>query len=97
MIYAFIAWQLAADTYLTKLQRLQNTVHRAIVNSSRRSLIHELLVAFDISCVMQAGSKRTSYETTKMHILATLVQAKTHTKSIRHFNLAVGLNNCAGV
>jgi hypothetical protein len=40
--YAFPAWEFAADTYLMKLQRLQNGVLRIIGNIDRRTLVRDL-------------------------------------------------------
>jgi hypothetical protein len=48
MTYACPAWEFAADTYLLKLQRLQNKVLRTIGHFPRRTPVHELHVAFKI-------------------------------------------------
>jgi hypothetical protein len=51
MTYACPAWEFAADTYLLKLQRLQNKVLRTIGHFPRRTPVRELHVAFDIPYV----------------------------------------------
>jgi hypothetical protein len=51
MTYAYPAWEFAADTYLLKLQRLQNRVLRTIGNFPRRTPVRELHVAFKIPYV----------------------------------------------
>jgi hypothetical protein len=45
------AWEFAADTFLLKLQRLQNSVLCTIGNFPRRTPIRELHVAFKIPYV----------------------------------------------
>jgi hypothetical protein len=49
MTYACPTWDFAADTYLMKLQRLQNKVLHTIGNFSRCTPVCELYVAFNIS------------------------------------------------
>jgi hypothetical protein len=51
MAYACPAWELAADTYLLKLQRLQNKVHRTIENFPRNIPVRDLNAAFNLSYV----------------------------------------------
>jgi hypothetical protein len=51
MIYACPAWELAADTYLVKLQRLQNKVLRTIWNFPRCRPFRDLHTAFNLSYV----------------------------------------------
>jgi hypothetical protein len=51
MTYACPAWEFAADTYLLKLQRLQNKFLRTIGHFPRRTPIRELYVAFEIPYV----------------------------------------------
>jgi hypothetical protein len=48
MTYACPTWDLAADTHLMKLQRLQNKVLRTIGNFPRRTPVRELHKAFSI-------------------------------------------------
>jgi hypothetical protein len=67
MTYACPAWEFAADTYLLKLQRLQNKVLRTIGHFPRRTPVRELHVAFDIRTFMIsslncAGNRQKSYE-----------------------------------
>jgi hypothetical protein len=51
MTCACPAWEFAAETYLLKLQRLQNKVLRTIGNLTRRTLVCEMHVAFQIPYV----------------------------------------------
>jgi hypothetical protein len=51
MTYVCPAWEFAAEIYLLKLQHLQNKVLRTIGNLSRRTLVHEMHVAFQIPYV----------------------------------------------
>jgi hypothetical protein len=48
MTYACPAWELAAESHLLKLQRLQNRVMRTIGNFPRRTSVRDLHVAFQI-------------------------------------------------
>jgi hypothetical protein len=48
MNYACPAWELAADTYLLKLQRLQNKVHCTIGNFLRFTPVCDLHKAFNL-------------------------------------------------
>jgi hypothetical protein len=47
MTYACPAWELAADTYLLKLQLLQNEVLRTIGNFPRSTPVHNLHTVFN--------------------------------------------------
>jgi hypothetical protein len=51
MTYACPAWELAADTYLLKLQRLQNQVPRTIGNFPRRKPASDMHTAFNLPYV----------------------------------------------
>jgi hypothetical protein len=51
MTYGFPAWEFASDTYLLKLQRLQNSVLRTTGSFPRRTPIRELHVAFKMPYV----------------------------------------------
>jgi hypothetical protein len=51
MTYAYLAWELAADTYLLKLQHLQNTVLHPTGNIPRSTPIHDLHTAFKLPYV----------------------------------------------
>jgi hypothetical protein len=53
MIYACPAWELAADTYLLKLQRLQNKVLRAPMGIFRDTSVRDMQVAFQIPYVYE--------------------------------------------
>jgi hypothetical protein len=48
MTYVFPAWEFVADTYMLKLQRLENKVLRTIGNCPRRTPVRELHKAFNI-------------------------------------------------
>jgi hypothetical protein len=48
MTYACPAWEFAEETYLLKLQRLQNKVHRTIGSFPRRTSVHDMHMAFQI-------------------------------------------------
>jgi hypothetical protein len=63
MIYACSAWEFGAETYLLKLQRLQNKVLRTTSSFPRRTSVRDMHVAFQIpyvykyitkSCMQQA-------------------------------------------
>jgi hypothetical protein len=51
MTHACPAWEFAAETYLLKLQRLQNKVLHNIDNLPRRTLVRDMHVAFQIPYV----------------------------------------------
>jgi hypothetical protein len=51
MTYACPDCELAADTYLLKLQRLQNKVLRSTGNFPRWTSVRDLHTAFNLSCV----------------------------------------------
>jgi hypothetical protein len=48
MTYACPAWEFAAETYLLKLQRLQNKVFRTIGVFPRRTSVRDMHLAFQI-------------------------------------------------
>jgi hypothetical protein len=48
MTYDCPAWELAADTYLLKLQRLQNKLLRTIGNFPRCTKVRDLHTAFNL-------------------------------------------------
>jgi hypothetical protein len=48
MTYVCLAWELAVDTYLLKLQRLQNKVLRTTGNFPRCTSIRDLHTAFNL-------------------------------------------------
>jgi hypothetical protein len=50
MTYACPACELAADTYLLKLQLLQNKVLHTTENFTRCTPIHDLYMAFNLPC-----------------------------------------------
>jgi hypothetical protein len=70
--YACPAWEFAADTYLLKLQRLQNRVLRTIGNFLRRTPVRELHVAFKIPYVYDFNTKvcRQQAEVIQNHVNA---------------------------
>jgi hypothetical protein len=49
--YACLAWELAADNHLLKLQRLQNKVLRTVGNFPRRTPVRDLHMAFKLPYV----------------------------------------------
>jgi hypothetical protein len=51
IIYACRVWELAADTFLLKFQRMQNKVLRTIGNFPRCILVRDLHIAFNIPYV----------------------------------------------
>jgi hypothetical protein len=51
MTYACPAWEFAAETYLLKLQRLQNEVLRTTGKLPRCTLVRDMYVAFQIPYV----------------------------------------------
>jgi hypothetical protein len=51
MTYVCPAWELAADTYLLKVKRLQNKVLRTIVKFPRPKPIRELYTTFNLPYV----------------------------------------------
>jgi hypothetical protein len=58
MTYACPAWEFAAETYLLKLQRLQNKVLRIIGSFARSTSVRNMHMAFQIPYkIMQAASK----------------------------------------
>jgi hypothetical protein len=75
MIYVCSAWELAADTYLLKLQRVQNKVLRTTgtFQGAHRSTICTQLSTFRMyTIVLQrcAGDKRKSYKIVRMNMFA---------------------------
>jgi hypothetical protein len=57
MTYACPAWELAADTYPLKLQRLQNKVLRTIGNFPRCTPVRDLHTAFNLPYVYDYTTK----------------------------------------
>jgi hypothetical protein len=57
MTYACPAWEFAAETYLLKLQRLQNMVLRTIGNLPRRTLVRDMHVTFQIPYIYYYKTK----------------------------------------
>jgi hypothetical protein len=51
MTYAYPAWQLTADSYLLRLQCLQNKVLRTIGNFPRCTPVHDLYTALNLPYV----------------------------------------------
>jgi hypothetical protein len=69
MTYACSAWDLAADTYLSKLKRLQNKVLRTIGNFPRCTSVRDLHTAFNtenIRGINLAVVKVTTVQATKL-------------------------------
>jgi hypothetical protein len=57
MTYACSAWEFAAETPLSKLQRLQNRVLRTIGKLQRRTTVRDLHMAFQIPYVYDYVTK----------------------------------------
>jgi hypothetical protein len=57
MTYTCPSWELAADTYLLKLQRMQNKVLRIIGNFPRFTLVRDLHTAFNLLYVYDSITK----------------------------------------
>jgi hypothetical protein len=55
MTYACAAWELAAETHLLNLQRLQNKVLRTIGNFPRCTPVRDLHTAFNFPYVKKKG------------------------------------------
>jgi hypothetical protein len=82
-----------AETFLLKLQLLQNKVLRIIHNLPRCTLVHDMHVDFQIPYVYGfvrklCRSKQKSFKIMKMKMYAILDKAKPHTESIKGLNLA---------
>jgi hypothetical protein len=94
MTYACPAWEFAADTYLLKVQRLQNKVLRTISNLPRCISVRDMHVAFQIPYVYDykqsyAEDKQKSFTTMKMKMYVILDKAIPHVEYIKGLNLAV--------
>jgi hypothetical protein len=81
MTYACPTWE---ETYLLKLQRLQNKVPRTIGNFPRRTSVRDMHMAFQIPYVYDyitkpAGSKQKSYKIMETKMFAILDKAKPDT------------------
>jgi hypothetical protein len=101
MTFACPAWEFAAETYLLKLQHLQNSGLRTKGNLPRCTLVRVMHVAFQIPyvydyitklCRRQAeinnNNNNKSFTIMKMKIYAILDKSKPHTENIRGLNLA---------
>jgi hypothetical protein len=92
MTYACPAWQLAAGTYLLKLQRLQNKVLRTNGNIPRCTPVRDLRTAFNLPCVYNYITKfcRQQTEVTQnhenKHVFAEYDKEKPDIENIRVFN-----------
>jgi hypothetical protein len=60
MTYACPTWEFAEDTYLMKLQRLQNRVLRAVGNLDWRTPVRDVHLAFKIPYVYDYITKLSS-------------------------------------
>jgi hypothetical protein len=72
MTYARPAWELAADTYLLKLQTLQNKVLQTTGNFPRCTPARDLHTAFNLLYVYDycEGNMQKSYKIIRMNMLA---------------------------
>jgi hypothetical protein len=57
MTYACAAWEFAAETYLLKLQRLQNNVLHTIGNRPRCTMVRGMHVTFQIPYIYDYVTK----------------------------------------
>jgi hypothetical protein len=67
MTYACAAWELAADAYLLKLQRLQNNVLRTTGNFLRCTPVRDLHTAFSLPCVYGYMYNKIVQATNRIH------------------------------
>jgi hypothetical protein len=83
--YASPAWEIAADSYLLKLQHLQNKVLRTTGNLPRRIPTRNLHMAFNILYLHDFVTKlcRRQASVMKMSIFATLAKEKLDIESIK--------------
>jgi hypothetical protein len=93
MTYTCPAWEFAAETYLLKLQRLQNKALRTIGSFPRRTSVRDMHMAFQIPYVYDyvtnyAGSKQKSYKIMKTKMFAILDKTKPDTGNTKGLNLA---------
>jgi hypothetical protein len=96
MTYTCPAWELAADTYLVKLQRLQNKVLRTTGNFPRCTPVRDLHMAFSLLYIYDyitdyAGNEQKSYRIMRMNIFAGWDKVKPDIENtrIRGLNLEV--------
>jgi hypothetical protein len=91
LTYARPAWEFAADSYLLKLQQLQNRAPRTIGNFPRHNPIRDLHRSFKIpylyDYVTYAGSKRVLYAVITMLLFTPLAKARHIIKNINDSNL----------
>jgi hypothetical protein len=94
MTYVCPAWEIAAESHLMKLQRLQNKVLRTIGNLPRRTSVRDMHVAFQIPYVYDyiTKSSRQQAEVIQNHEnenVRYIGQGEApHTENIRVSNLA---------
>jgi hypothetical protein len=96
MTYACPAWELAANTYLLKLQLLEDKVLLTIGNFPRCNLVRNLYTAFNLLYVYNyvtklcsAGNKQKSYKIMRRFMFAAQNKAKPDIENIRSLNLVV--------
>jgi hypothetical protein len=92
MTYACPAWEVAADTYLLKLQCLKNEVLLTIGNFPRCTPVRDLHPVFNLSYVYDyinncAGNKQMSYKIIRIKMFSALDKAKPDIENIRCINL----------
>jgi hypothetical protein len=95
MTYASPAWEFAANTHLTKLQRLQNKVLRTIGNYPRRTPVRDLHLAFQIPFVYNCITKlcRQQAEVIQNHDnenVRTISKGEAHHRKYKRLNLGGG-------
>jgi hypothetical protein len=89
MTYACLAWELAADTYLLKLEHLKNKVLCTIGSIPRCTPVHDLHTAFNMSyeyvhdCITNyTGNRQKSHKITRMNLFAAQDNAKPDIENI---------------
>jgi hypothetical protein len=94
MTYACPAWELAADAYLLKLQRMQNKVLRNTGKFPRGTWVRDLHTAFNLPYVYDYITKlcRRQAQVTQNHEnehVRSIEQGEAIHRNVRGFNLAV--------
>jgi len=90
LTYACPEWELQADSYLLKMQRLQNRALRTIGNLPRHTPIRDLHRSLKVSIhiyiyviTLHAGSKRALYAAMTMLLFAPLAKDRHVTENYK--------------
>jgi hypothetical protein len=91
MTYAFRAWELLADTYLLKLQWMQNKVLRNTGNFQKRKPVYDLHTTYNILYVYDYITKlcKQQAEVMRMNMFAVWKKVKADITNIRGLNMVV--------